>query len=259
MPIENNAHYRRKFASARFHPDQLKNLDDLRRIPFLTKQEMRDHAPYGLFAAPMKDVVRVHASSGTTGNATVVGYTAERHRPLGHPHGPHHRQRRAAAPTMCMQVAYGYGLFTGGLGSHYGGEKIGATVIPISGGNTERQLMLIRDFGITCWPVPVLRAFPGGCRRAEGRSTSRTCGSGRVLRRRALDRRHAPRDREPLGIAAFDIYGLSEVIGPGVASECSEHRRPACFEDHVPGEIIDPDTRRGAAGRLPGRDRLSRR
>ncbi len=151
---ENNAFYRKKYDAAGFHPDQFKSLDDMKRVPFLTKQDMRENYPFGLFAVPMEKVVRVHASTGTTGNATVVGYTKN------------DVEVFAEVVARCLvaygatnkdviQVAYGYGLFTGGLGLHYGSEKLGCLTVPISGGNTERQLMLIKDFGstmIACTP-----------------------------------------------------------------------------------------------------------
>ena len=241
---EHNAVYRRKFDQAGFHPDQVRSLDDLRRIPFLTKQEMREQAPFGLFAVPRRDVVRVHASSGTTGNATVVGYTRN----------DLDQWATLMARTIAsagggsediLQVAYGYGLFTGGLGAHYGGEKIGATVVPISGGNTERQLMLLRDFGTTtlaCTPSYALNMVDYAARHMPGfdfRKTSLRRGIfGAEPWTEAMRREIETR----MGIDAFDIYGLSEVIGPGVACECSAKSGLHLAEDKFLVEIIDPVT-----------------
>jgi phenylacetate-CoA ligase len=242
--FEHNAFYQKKFEAAGFHPRQLKSLADLRRIPFLTKQEMRANAPYGLFAVPMKDVVRLHASSGTTGTATVVGYTRN----------DLDQWATLMARTIAsagggsediLQVAYGYGLFTGGLGAHYGGEKIGATVVPISGGNTERQLMLLRDFGTTtlaCTPSYALNMADYAARHMPGfdfRKTSLRRGIfGAEPWTEAMRREIETR----MGIDAFDIYGLSEVIGPGVACECSAKSGLHLAEDKFLVEIIDPVT-----------------
>ena len=242
--FEHNAFYQKKFEAAGFHPRQLKTLADLRRIPFLTKQEMRANAPYGLFAVPMKDVVRLHASSGTTGTATVVGYTRN----------DLDQWATLMARTIAsagggsediLQVAYGYGLFTGGLGAHYGGEKIGATVVPISGGNTERQLMLLRDFGTTtlaCTPSYALNMADYAARHMPGfdfRKTSLRRGIfGAEPWTEAMRREIETR----MGIDAFDIYGLSEVIGPGVACECSAKSGLHLAEDKFLVEIIDPVT-----------------
>jgi phenylacetate-CoA ligase len=242
--FEHNAFYQKKFEAAGFHPRQLKTLADLQRIPFLTKQEMRANAPYGLFAVPMKDVVRLHASSGTTGTATVVGYTRN----------DLDQWATLMARTIAsagggsediLQVAYGYGLFTGGLGAHYGGEKIGATVVPISGGNTERQLMLLRDFGTTtlaCTPSYALNMADYAARHMPGfdfRKTSLRRGIfGAEPWTEAMRREIETR----MGIDAFDIYGLSEVIGPGVACECSAKSGLHLAEDKFLVEIIDPVT-----------------
>ena len=241
---EDNPVYRRKFEAAGFHPDQLRSLADLNRIPFLTKQEMRDASPYGLFAVPMKDVVRVHSSSGTTGHATVVGYTKQ-DLDLWATLMARTIASAGGSADDILQVAYGYGLFTGGLGAHYGGEKIGATVIPISGGNTDRQLMLIRDFGTTmlaCTPSYAINMADFASRHMpefDFRKTSLRRGIfGAEPWTEAMRREIETR----MGIDAFDIYGLSEVIGPGVSCECSAKRGLHVFEDLFLVEIIDPDT-----------------
>ena len=241
---EHNPHYRRTFEAAGFHPGQLRSLDDLRRIPFLTKQEMRDNSPYGLFAVPMKDVIRVHSSSGTTGSATVVGYTRNdielwstlMARTLACAGG---------SSDDILQVAYGYGLFTGGLGAHYGGEKLGATVIPISGGNTDRQLMLIRDFGTTmlaCTPSYAINLVDFAAKHMPGFDFRKTRLRRGIFGAEPWTEAMRQEIETRMGIDAFDIYGLSEVIGPGVSCECSAKSGLHVFEDAFYVEIIDPDT-----------------
>ena len=241
---DNNPVYRRKFEAAGFRPDQLRSLADLNRIPFLTKQEMRDASPYGLFAVPMKDVVRVHSSSGTTGNATVVGYTRQdidlwatlMARTIASAGG---------SADDVLQVAYGYGLFTGGLGAHYGGEKIGATVIPISGGNTDRQLMLIRDFGTTmlaCTPSYAINMADFASRHMPEFDFRKTRLRRGIFGAEPWTEAMRKEIETRMGIEAFDIYGLSEVIGPGVSCECSAKSGLHVFEDLFYVEIIDPDT-----------------
>ena len=241
---DNNPVYRRKFEAAGFRPDQLRSLADLNRIPFLTKQEMRDASPYGLFAVPMKDVVRVHSSSGTTGNATVVGYTRQdidlwatlMARTIASAGG---------SADDILQVAYGYGLFTGGLGAHYGGEKIGATVIPISGGNTDRQLMLIRDFGTTmlaCTPSYAINMADFASRHMPEFDFRKTRLRRGIFGAEPWTEAMRKEIETRMGIEAFDIYGLSEVIGPGVSCECSAKSGLHVFEDLFYVEIIDPDT-----------------
>jgi len=242
--FENNAHYRKTFEAAGFHPDQLRSLADLQRIPFLTKQEMRDNSPYGLFAVPMRDVVRVHSSSGTTGHATVVGYTRSdidlwatlMARTIASAGG---------SADDILQVAYGYGLFTGGLGAHYGGEKIGATVIPISGGNTDRQLMLLRDFGTTmlaCTPSYAINLADFASRNLPDFDFRKTRLRRGIFGAEPWTEAMRREIETRMGIDAFDIYGLSEVIGPGVSCECSAKRGLHVFEDLFLVEIIDPDT-----------------
>lgn len=241
---ENVAFYRQKYDAAGFHPGQLRTLADIRRIPFLTKQDMREHYPFGLFAVPREKVVRVHASSGTTGNATVVGYT-KRDVETFSEIVARCLVSYGAGPEDIIQVAYGYGLFTGGLGVHYGAEKLGAMTVPISGGNTARQIMLIRDFGTTmiaCTPSYLLNIADHIEKNMPGFDIGTTRLRTAVLgaepwtpeMRREIERR--------LGISAHDIYGLSEVMGPGVAGDCSEKSGLHIQEDHFFCEIIDPET-----------------
>jgi phenylacetate-CoA ligase len=241
---EHNAVYRRKFDQAGFHPDQVRSLDDLRRIPFLTKQEMREQAPFGLFAVPRRDVVRVHASSGTTGNATVAGYTRN-DLELWSTLMARTIASAGGSADDVLQIAYGYGLFTGGLGAHYGGERIGAMVIPISGGNTERQLNLIRDFGTTmlaCTPSYAINLADYASRHMPGYDFAKTRLRRGIFGAEPWTEAMRREIETRLGIEAFDIYGLSEVIGPGVASECSAKQGLHISEDMFLVEVIDPES-----------------
>jgi phenylacetate-CoA ligase len=234
--------FRQRLESRNLRPADIQSLDDLAKLPFTTKVDLRDTYPFGLFATSLRDIVRLHASSGTTGKPIVVAYT----------------QADVDVWTSVMvrsfatcglhegdiiQNAYGYGLFTGGLGAHYGAEGIGATVIPISGGNTDRQLMVMKDFGVTaicCTPTYFLHLI------------DRASQMGIDLK--ALPLRAGVFGAEPwtqsmrkhiesvTNIQAFDIYGLSEIIGPGVAIECPQHDGLHIFEDHFYPEIIDPET-----------------
>jgi phenylacetate-CoA ligase len=236
-------HYRKSFDAAGVHPGDLKALSDLSRFPFTTKAELRDNYPFGMFAAPMAEIVRVHASSGTTGRPTVVGYTKEDLRMWASVMA---RSLRAAGgkPTDIVHIAYGYGLFTGGLGAHYGAEALGATVIPASGGMTERQVKLICDFKpdiIMCTPSYLLVIADEFERQGldPAQSSPRVGIFGAEpwspSMQAELERR--------FGIVALDLYGLSEVIGPGVAAECIETRDGlTIWEDHFFPEIIDPQT-----------------
>ena len=241
---DNVPFYRQSFDAAGFKPEQIKNLDDLRRVPFLMKQNMRDAYPFGLFAVPMEKVVRIHSSSGTTGNATVVGYTRN----------DIETWAEVMARTIAcaggsskdvVQVAYGYGLFTGGLGAHYGAEKIGATVVPISGGNTERQLMLIKDFGTTmlaCTPSYAINMADHVERNRPDYDFRKTKLRAGIFGAEPWTEQMRSEIETRMGIEAFDIYGLSEVIGPGVSCECSAKSGLHVFEDHFYVEIIDPES-----------------
>jgi phenylacetate-CoA ligase len=234
--------YRSKLQEIGLEPTEIKTLEDLSKIPFTTKQDLRDNYPFGMFAASMSDVVRVHASSGTTGKLTVVGYTRS---DLNTWSEVMARALTCGGTTKnsVVQIAYGYGLFTGGFGFHYGAERIGATVIPISGGNTKRQLMIMKDFGTTvlaCTPsyaIHLAEVWESmGEDRAELKLQYGIFGAEPWSEgmRQELEKR--------LQISAVDIYGLSEVIGPGVACECQEKKGMHLFEDHFIPEIIDPLT-----------------
>lgn len=236
--------YKKKFDAAGFHPDQLKSLDDMKRIPFLTKQDMRDNYPYGLFAVPLNKVVRVHASSGTTGNSTVVGYTKNDVNVFAEVVA-RSLVSYGVSENDVIQVAYGYGLFTGGLGLHYGSEKLGALTVPISGGNTPRQLMLFRDFGTTvlaCTPSYALNVADYiETKMPEFKIESTRLRIG-VFGAEPWSEAMRSEIEKRLKIDAYDIYGLSEVIGPGVSCECSAKSGLHVQEDHFYVEIIDPET-----------------
>jgi phenylacetate-CoA ligase len=235
--------YQKKCAAIDAHPDQLHSLADLARFPFTTKQDLRDGYPFGLFAVPRTEVVRVHASSGTTGKPTVVGYTAGDIETWASLMA---RSIRAAGarPGDIVHVAYGYGLFTGGLGAHYGAEKLGCTVVPMSGGQTEKQVQLIVDFApdvIMATPSYMLNICEEFIRQSvDPRTCSLKIGIfGAEPWTEAM--RHDIEQR--LDIDAIDLYGLSEVIGPGVACECIEAKDgPVIWEDHFFPEIVEPET-----------------
>ena len=240
---DNVAHYRAKFDAAGVHPDDLKQLSDLAKFPFTTKADLRETYPYGMFATPMRDVVRVHASSGTTGKPTVVGYTKN---DIAMWAGVMARSLRAAGGSAddIILNSYGYGLFTGGLGAHYGGEALGATVIPMSGGQTEKQVQLIIDFKPTivlATPSYMLTIADELFRQGvDPSSTSLRIG---VFGAEPWTNEMRKEIEARLGIDAIDIYGLSEVIGPGVACECVETKDgPHIWEDHFYPEIVNPET-----------------
>ncbi|HOI75594.1 MAG TPA: phenylacetate--CoA ligase [Syntrophales bacterium] len=235
--------YRKAFDDAGVKPDDVKSLADLRRLPFTTKQDLRDNYPFGLFAVPMSSVVRLHASSGTTGRATVVGYTK---RDIEQWSELMARCFVAAGLTKndIIHNAYGYGLFTGGLGAHYGAERLGASVIPISGGNTKRQIMILQDFGptaICCTPSYALNlAEQGKAMGVDMQSLKLRVG---VFGAEPWSDEMRNQIEDALDIQAMNIYGLSEVMGPGVAMECTEGRQGMhIFEDHFLAEIINPAT-----------------
>ncbi|TMG72825.1 MAG: phenylacetate--CoA ligase, partial [Betaproteobacteria bacterium] len=236
-------HYRRKFDAAGVKPDDCKRLDDLRRFPFTTKADLRETYPFGMFAVPMERIVRIHASSGTTGKPTVVGYTARDIDTWTHLMA---RSIRAAGarPGDKVHVAYGYGLFTGGLGAHYGAERLGLAVIPLGGGMTERQVQLIVDFKpdiIMVTPSYMLAiADEMERQRVDPRSTTLRLGIFGA-EPWTNEMRHSIEQR--LDIDAIDLYGLSEVMGPGVAQECIETKDGlTVWEDHFYPEVIDPQS-----------------
>ena len=235
--------YKAKFDAAGVHPDDCQRLEDLAKFPFTTKQDLRDHYPFGMFAVPRDQIVRIHASSGTTGKPTVVGYTRK---DIDTWADVVARSLRAAGarPGDMLHQSYGYGLFTGGMGAHYGAERLGLTVVPFGGGQTEKQIQLILDFKpdlITVTPSYMLAI----CEQVEQMGLDPKALSLRVgifgaepwtnEMRQAIEKRMA--------IDAVDIYGLSEVMGPGVANECVETKDgPTIWEDHFYPEIINPDT-----------------
>jgi phenylacetate-CoA ligase len=236
-------HYRASFDKAGVHPAELKELADLAKFPFTTKQDLRANYPFGLFAVPREQLARIHASSGTTGKPTVVGYTPK---DIDHWADLVARSIRAAGGRAgdLVHVAYGYGLFTGGLGAHYGAERLGCTVIPMSGGQTEKQVQLITDFKpdiIMVTPSYMQVLIEEFTRQGlDARESSLKVGIfGAEPWTEAMRR-----DIEAgAGIDAVDIYGLSEVMGPGVASECIESKDgPVVWEDHFYPEVIDPET-----------------
>ena len=241
--FENVPHYRKAFDAAGVHPSDLKSLSDLAKFPFTTKAELRDNYPFGMFAAPMKDIVRVHASSGTTGKATVVGYTKQDIEMWASVMA---RSLRAAGAksTDIVHIAYGYGLFTGGLGAHYGAEALGATVIPSGGGMTERQVKLIRDFKpdiIMCTPSYLLVIADEFLR--QGLDPAKSSPRIGIFGAEPWSESMQAQLERRFGVVALDLYGLSEVIGPGVAAECIEtHDGLTIWEDHFYPEIIDPLT-----------------
>jgi phenylacetate-CoA ligase len=240
---DNVPHYKKKFDDKGVHPDDLKTLADLAKFPFTTKSDLRDNYPFGMFAVPRQQVSRIHASSGTTGKPTVVGYTRK---DIDNWADLAARSIRAAggrAGDIC-HVAYGYGLFTGGLGAHYGAERLGCTVIPMSGGQTEKQVQLILDFQpdiimvTPSYSLVIAEEFerqgiaPQDISLKVGIFGAEPWGEGM---RAEIEKK--------LGLDAVDIYGLSEVMGPGVACECIESKDgPVIWEDHFYPEIINPDT-----------------
>ncbi|MBW1988219.1 MAG: phenylacetate--CoA ligase [Deltaproteobacteria bacterium] len=235
--------YRKKFDEAGFKPGDLKSLEDLSKLPFTTKQDLRDNYPFGMFAVPMDNVVRIHASSGTTGQPTVVGYTA---RDVQNWAELMARSLAAGGASRgdIIHNAYGYGLFTGGLGIHYGAERLGASVIPISGGNTRRQVMIMRDFGptiLTCTPSYALHLAEAA--QEMGVDFANLKFKSGIFGAEPWSETMRVEIEKKLHLSAVDIYGLSEVMGPGVAIECIEAKKGLhIMEDHFLPEIIDPDT-----------------
>jgi phenylacetate-CoA ligase len=249
---ESVAVFRRRMVELGIAPDDVRGLADLSRLPFTVKADLRDSYPFGLFASPMEEIVRLHASSGTTGKPIVVAYTQ-----ADLDVWTEVMVRTFAACGLhrgdVLQNAYGYGLFTGGLGAHYGAEALGATVIPISGGNTERQLMVMQDFRVTalcCTPSYFLHLLERAREMKIDFSRLRVGVFGAEPWSEAMRQRIQAES----GIKAYDIYGLSEIVGPGVGIECAHQQGLHLFEDHFYPEIIDPETGRvlpeGAEGEL---------
>jgi phenylacetate-CoA ligase len=240
---DNVPHYRAAFDAAGVHPDAFRDLSDLARFPFTGKADLRANYPFGMFAVPRPQVARLHASSGTTGKPTVVGYTAG---DIDTWAGVVARSIRAAGarPGMLVHVAYGYGLFTGGLGAHYGAERLGCTVVPMSGGMTERQVQLIQDFSpdvimvTPSYMLAILDEF-----RRQGLDPRRSSLKVGIFGAEPWTNAMREEIEEAFDLHAVDIYGLSEVMGPGVASECVETKDGLhVWEDHFYPEIVDPRT-----------------
>jgi phenylacetate-CoA ligase len=249
----NVEHYRASFDAAGVRPDDLQSLDDLAKFPFTAKKDLRDTYPFGLFAVPLDRIARIHASSGTTGKPIIGGYTAK---DIDTWAGLIARSIHAAGgrPGDRVQVSYGYGLFTGGLGAHYGAEKLGCTVIPMSGGQTEKQVQMIRDLKpriIMVTPSYMLNIIDEFKRQGiDPRTSSLEIG---IFGAEPWTNTMRAAIEERAGIDALDIYGLTEVMGPGVASECVETKDgPTIWEDHFYPEIIDPDTGEALPDHQPG-------
>jgi len=239
---QNIPFYKEKFDSIGLKPEDIQSIDDIVKLPFTYKQDLRDHYPFGLFAVPKEELVRIHASSGTTGKQTVVGYTAN----------DIDIWSRCAARAIVaaggsksdsVHVSYGYGLFTGGLGLHYGAEKLGATTIPVSSGNTNRQVQILQDFGsdILCC-TPSYAMFIGETVREMGIDPKTLPLRAGIFGAEAWSENMRKEIESILDIKAYDIYGLSEIAGPGVSSECEEQTGMHVNEDFFYPEIIDPDT-----------------
>lgn len=234
--------YRDAFQKLGVEPEDIKSLNDLSKLPFTTKQDLRDNYPYGLFATPMSQIVRLHASSGTTGKPTVVGYTRNdittwseivaRSMVCG-----------GADQNSVIQISYGYGLFTGGLGAHYGAERLGSSVIPMSGGNTEKQIMLMKDFGATTLAcTPSYAIYLAEAMEEMGVELEDISLKTGIFGAEPWSESMRSQIEKKLNIKAYDIYGLSEVMGPGVSMECECQNGMHIWEDHFIPEIIDPIT-----------------
>lgn len=240
---ENVPHYRRSFEAAGVHPHDLKQLSDLSRFPFTVKSDLRENYPFGMFAVPREKVARVHASSGTTGKPTVVGYTKNDIDVWAQCVA---RSMRASGtrPGDIVHIAYGYGLFTGGLGAHYGAEKLGCTVVPVSGGMTQRQVTLIEDFGASTimvtpsYMLSILDEY-----RAQGLDPRKSPLQVGIFGAEPWTNAMRAEIEDAFDMHAVDIYGLSEVMGPGVANECVETKDGLhIWEDHFYPEVIDPES-----------------
>ena len=237
----NVEYYRKKMQAVGIEPGDIKGVEDISKLPFTTKDDLRDTYPFGLFAAPQSEIVRIHASSGTTGKATVVGYTRKDIEIWSECVARAFSQAGLGRNDI-IQIAYGYGLFTGGLGAHYGAEHLGATVVPMSTGNTKKLTTMMKDFGATaiaCTPSYLLHIAE--TLEADGdldkiKLKAAICGAEPWTEQMRLQ------IEEKLNIKAFDIYGLSEIMGPGVACDCQYHKGLHVYEDHFLPEIVDPKT-----------------
>ena len=233
--------YRKKMQQMGLEPGDINSIDDLSKLPFTTKNDLRDNYPFGLFAVPQSEIVRIHASSGTTGKATVVGYT-RKDIDLWQECVARVLAMAGIGPLDKIQVAYGYGLFTGGLGLHYGAENLGATVIPMSTGNTQKLITMMEDFGATaiaCTPsylLHIAETLEEMGKLGKIQLKAAICGAEPWTEnmRKEIEAK--------LNIKAYDIYGLSEILGPGVAADCEHHHGLHVYEDHFVPEIINPET-----------------
>ena len=237
----NVEYYRKKMQVLGVEPGDINGIEDLHKLPFTTKNDLRDTYPFGLFAAPQSEIVRVHASSGTTGKATVVGYT-RRDIEIWSECVARAFSQAGVTKEDKIQIAYGYGLFTGGLGAHYGAEHLGATVVPMSTGNTKKLVTMMKDFeatAIACTPSYLLHIAEtleemGDLKNIKLKAA--ICGAEPWTENMRIQM------EEKLNIKAFDIYGLSEIMGPGVACDCEYHKGLHVYEDHFLPEIINPET-----------------
>ena len=233
--------YRKKMQEMGIEPGDIRGIEDITKLPFTTKNDLRDNYPFGLFAVPQSQIVRVHASSGTTGKATVVGYTRKDIEVWAECVARAFAQAGLTRDDI-IQVAYGYGLFTGGLGAHYGAEKLGATVVPMSTGNTKKLTTMMKDFGATaiaCTPsylLHIAETLEAEDAIKDIKLKAAICGA------EPWTEQMRKQVEEKLGINAFDIYGLSEIMGPGVACDCIHHKGLHVYEDHFLPEIIHPET-----------------
>ena len=234
--------YKESFDKAGVNPEDIKSLEDLTKLPFTVKQDMRDAYPFGLFAVPRKDVVRVHCSSGTTGTATVVGYTQKDLENWGDCFA-RALYGAGCGPDSTLQIAYGYGLFTGGLGAHNGGERAGCTVLPMSTGNTKRQVRLMKDFDVDCLCcTPSYALNIAEVAQEEGYDVHEFPIHAGILGAEPCSEATRAEIEQKMGIQVYDIYGLSEVMGPGVACECEKQHGLHVCEDQFIIEILDPKT-----------------
>ncbi|MBP8031229.1 MAG: phenylacetate--CoA ligase [Acetobacterium sp.] len=234
--------YRNKFQEKGLMPEDVRSLDDLQQLPFTTKVDLRDNYPYGLFTVPLEQIVRIHASSGTTGKPTVVGYTRN-DISMWSELMARCLVAAGAGPHSVIQNAYGYGLFTGGLGVHYGAERLGASIIPISGGNTAKQIMIMQDFGstvLTCTPSYAI--YLSEVLAESGIDPESLKIKAGIFGAEPWSENIRKDIEKKLKIKAYDIYGLSEIMGPGVAIECESQDGLHVWEDHFIPEIIDPVT-----------------
>lgn len=234
--------YRNKFQEKGLMPEDVRSLDDLQQLPFTTKVDLRDNYPYGLFTVPLEQIVRIHASSGTTGKPTVVGYTRN-DISMWSELMARCLVAAGAGPHSVIQNAYGYGLFTGGLGVHYGAERLGASIIPISGGNTAKQIMIMQDFGstvLTCTPSYAI--YLSEVLAESGIDPESLKIKAGIFGAEPWSENIRKDIEKKLKIKAYDIYGLSEIMGPGVAIECESQEGLHVWEDHFIPEIIDPNT-----------------